>query len=899
MFNLGRPGGVPLKLEFDVLLSHKAKYFVAVAVLALMLPAAGAQLSRMKLSDLKRMRADNMNFVDNNIVVSGNVYLPFGDMEVYADKAVINASTWDVEATGNIQFYRWVSMTGNIDTDKLARLERASNILVSVKGIMGDIWGDQLIQVEASGLTDNIRAQRMVGNMETGYFQFENFEAQYNTFICKAGVGERRPDGKIVVKKAEISACNYLLNDNAHYSISCGEATLIPQNTSFYGYGLDNLESDLGEYSVFVTNGFAKVYGVPVLWLPVFYKPKDESPGLLSTQWGKASDWGYYVLLSKRFNFTDYPYSKAKLMADYYEKRGFAGGVEADFGTENSKTEIFFYTIRDKDPYESEDYWKYRMEIPNQRYDLRITNVTHITPKLDFRGAFELLSDPWFNNDFFTSRYDSDPQPSTYASLEQQFDHFSASLYIRAKVNDFFTTVQRLPSFRLDFQRQEILDTNIYYQGDFSMDYLKMSWLKFDIPGYWGKEYEKLKNYESFRLDTTHFLYYPLRFDWLTVVPRAGFKFTAYSKSSKNKVDTDDLMTMFRAADLQNITNIALNNFDEKGGSRSRFIGELGIEASTKIYNTWENVRSSWLQLDGLRHVMRPYVNYTFIPKPTVNREHLYYFDEIDRIDEQNFVRFGVQNRLQTRSGNSVRTYFAMENYWDLYLNKSEGFNNIGNFCTMLTASPFKGFSINTMFSIDAGNNNGDLPQVVRNGRRIDNPGINLKWLNRWNINVSYTPADDWRFTLGYTYHRPYGSRSAYSMGSTLTQFDAGSYFNNYFSEYTEEIYFGMMFPITPDRRTKGSFGMSYDFHEGYVDAYEFGVTRNFHCWELAFSFILEYDRGDGWHKTNWSPNFMVSAYLTGLENPLAGPSNNILVDADREMRRGAGSRTFGWTGGN
>ena len=68
MFNLGRPGGVPLKLEFDVLLSHKAKYFVAVAVLALMLPAAGAQLSRMKLSDLKRMRADNMNFVEFSLV---------------------------------------------------------------------------------------------------------------------------------------------------------------------------------------------------------------------------------------------------------------------------------------------------------------------------------------------------------------------------------------------------------------------------------------------------------------------------------------------------------------------------------------------------------------------------------------------------------------------------------------------------------------------------------------------------------------------------------------------------------------------------------------------------------------------------------------------------------------
>lgn len=884
------------------MLSFKARYFIAVAVLALMLPASGISLSRMKLSDLKRMRADNMSYVDNNIVVSGNVYLPFGDLEVYADRAMINISTMDVEATGNIQFYRWVRATGNVSTDKLARLERAANILVDVKGIQGDIWGDQLIQVEASGLSDSIRAHRLVGNMETGYFQFENFEAQYSTFICKAAQGERRPDGKIYVKDAQISACVYQLNDNSHYSISCSEATLIPQKTFVYGYGLDNFESDLGEYSIFVTNAWAKVYGIPVLWLPVFYKPKDESPGLFSTQWGKSSDWGYYILLSKRFNFTDYPSSRVKLMADFYEQRGFAGGVKFDFKTDNSQTELFFYTIHDKDHYEGEDYRKYRMKVPNQRFDFRITNITHITPRTEFRGVFEMMRDPWFNNDFFSGRYNNDPQPATYAALEHQFDHFSASLFVRPKVNDFFTTVQRLPGFRLESPRQEIFDTNLYYQGDFSMDYLHMNWLQFDLPRRRysnSRNFDKLKNYESFRLDTTHFLYYPLRFDWLTIVPRAGVKFTAYSHSTKNKIGTDELMKMFEAADIQNNYNVPLKYYDNKGGARGRFIGEFGVEASTKIYNTWENVRSSWLQLDGLRHVMRPYVNYTFIPRPSVKREHLFYFDEIDRIDEQNFIRFGVQNRLQTRNGNQIKTWFAMENYWDFYMTKNDGFNNIGNFCTILSASPFKGLSINTMFSIDAGHNNDDLPPVIRNGRRIDNPGINLKWLNRWNLNVSYTPADDWNFSLGYTYHRPYGLRSAYSMGSTLTQFDAGSYFNNYFSEYSEEIYFRMMFPITPDRRTKGSFGLTYDFHEGYVDSYEFGLIQNFHCWELALSFILEYDRGDGWHDSNWSPNFMVSAYLTGLENPLAKSANNILVDADREMRNGSGSRRFGWTEGN
>lgn len=66
--------------------------------------------------------------------------------------------------------------------------------------------------------------------------------------------------------------------------------------------------------------------------------------------------------------------------------------------------------------------------------------------------------------------------------------------------------------------------------------------------------------------------------------------------------------------------------------------GEIGVEASTKIYNSWQDVRSSFLALDGLRHVIRPYINYTLIPKPNVKRDHLYYFDDIDRIDEQHFI---------------------------------------------------------------------------------------------------------------------------------------------------------------------------------------------------------------------------------------------------------------------
>ena len=870
------------------LLSSKGKFLLASLVLAagLAVPLGAANLGAAKLNfaSFKEFNAESWQFAGQNIVAKG-VYIPAGDLEIYADQAVINIESRDFEASGNVQVYRWQTAGGVVDMAKLARMQNAPNTSVTVRGIVGDIWGEQKASVSVSMLTDNIRAEKLIGNLESGYFRFEKAQLRFQTFVCRAESAERKPDGIITVTNAEISSCNYLEDDNGHYSIGCTSAQFTPHTTEFYG--LETIDTDVGDHSVFLTNGFWKVYGVPVMWLPIFYKPKDESPGLFSTQWGKDSDWGYYVMLSKRFTFSEYPYSSVKVLADYYNYRGFGYGADAEFVTDNSRTEIFAYGIYDLDPFKTDDYNKYRIRIPKMRYDFRITNLTHITPRLDFRGVFELLSDPYFTRDFFSARYDRDPQPATYVSLEQQFDHFSASLYVRPKVNSFYTTVQRLPGFRLDAQRQQIFNTNFYYQGDLSLDYLKMDWIKFDRR---NKRYpnERLKNYSSFRMDTTHFLYFPIRLDWLTVVPRAGMKLTAYSNTSKRKVRTEDLLNMFRAADPQNTIGFPLVNYDNKGGSKLRFLGEVGVEASTKIYNTWQDVRSSFLALDGLRHVIRPYLNYTLIPRPNVRPDHLYYFDDIDRIDKQHFVRFGLENRLQTRDGNSIREYFSMENYWDLHMEKEGDYSQIGDFCTILTATPFKGVSISTLFSIDAGNNNGKIPETIRNGRKAGHPGLNLRWLNRWNITLKYSPAPDWDFMFSYIYHRPYGSRSAYSMGSTLTQLDAGSYFDKYFDEHTEELRFSVRVPITPDRRTFASYAMAYDIQEGYIDVHTLQVVRNFHCWEVAAGLQWERDDDDDTYDTN----FMFSIYLTGLQSPLqSGGQNKILSQADSAMRAPGSSR--------
>ena len=845
---------------------------------------------RFDLDQLKRIRADHWSVVGKNIIVRGNVYLPFEEIEIYAQQAVVNLESQDVEITGNVRLFQWASASGTVKPGEATRLMSGADAEVTIRGISGDIYGRKTISVTAKYLSDRMYMDRMVGNLKSGYFRFDKAQLSYSNFICRAESGERKPDGLITVHNAELSSCAYLESDNAHYSISAKKMTFTPHNSGFYG--IKNIDTDVGDHSVFAVNGFLKVYGIPVLWLPVFYKPKDESPGLFGTTWGKRSSWGYFFSAYRRFVLSDYPALSVKIRADWYLNRGVGYGLDGSLLTETSRTDFFAYSIYDIRPCEEDDYSKYRLRVPHGRFDFRVSNLTHITPRLDFRGVFEYASDYYFTRDFFSTHYANDPQPSTFAALEQQFDLMSASIYFRPRVSSFYSTVEKLPEIRLDVQRQQIFNTPFYYQGDLSAGYYRMKWIDFDFEPKVRRPNDRLENYAAFRFDTTHFLYLPVNLGWLNVVPRAGFKITGYSESSKTEVSEADLAALFIAADPQNLGGVSLVNYDSKGGSKIRFAGELGVEVSTKIHNTWQNVRSDFLAIDGLRHVMRPYVNYTFIGKPTVDRAKLYYFDDIDRIQEQNFFRFGLENRLQTRaSDQSIRNYLKMENYIDIHLNRQKNLSNIGNLCTILTFTPIRNLSIRTDFILDTGNNNDDLEEVRRHGRKAGYPGLNVRWLNRWSLTITYSPIPDVMLLLSYQYSRSYVARSAYSMGSTLTNIDAGSYFNNFFKDRTDKVTLGGSFPLTPDRRTFFSSSMSYDFIEGRWTDLSFTLRRRLHCWNVIAQ--IAFSRDDD-SSSGWDTNFSIQAELVGLEAPIArSGAGSMLTKAGSSSGSGAGGRLF------
>jgi hypothetical protein len=90
------------------------------------------------------------------------------------------------------------------------------------------------------------------------------------------------------------------------------------------------------------------------------------------------------------------------------------------------------------------------------------------------------------------------------------------------------------------------------------------------------------------------------------------------------------------------------------------------VDASFKVSRLWPDVKNSLLDVDGLRHIMEPSVSYIFVPNPNVPPTQLAQFDSalpsllplpiqfpdynnIDSVDSENVIRFGLRNTLQTK----------------------------------------------------------------------------------------------------------------------------------------------------------------------------------------------------------------------------------------------------------
>lgn len=781
-------------------------------------------------------RADSFEVIGDNMVAYGNIFVRKGDLIVNADKAVFNNTNKLLELSGNVRFYKMVRSRQEIEYWELQKLEKDPNVKIKVVGTVMNPTGRQKLVVDTIRETLSWQGDEAIGNLNTGVFQLGKFQTNIGGWTIAADGAVRKADGQLEISNAQLSPCPDYMEGHSVYSMKSGTVDAFPSGDQPSNIkGLDTSSAtNINAYHFWAYNNILYIGELPVLWIPVFYKPPRQDLGNWSFTGGSGTAYGTYFKSTNNWTLSDTPdlMIGTSNMLDYFSKRGLGFGNATTVTTPTSKTETFAYMINDNDA-------NYSLPNPNPprylgsrysplnptRYDVDIKNMTHITDRLDFRGRFNSLSDLYFLNDYYSSWFYTDPEPATYTNASYQFDRAALDLTFRPQINKWSPTVEQLPTLTLTVPRQELWN-NFYYQGQSSAGWYDMQWGQFRNSRAsmgLGNGVEPA-NYNAARFDTVHFLYYPLNLKEFNLIPRAGFRFTGYSNSSSVAISDQQLNNNLSVETPEQNSTATVVNYDNKGGAAGRFIPEFGLNLNTKASRSWDGIKNGFWDINGIRHVTQPYIDYTYLTPMGTDRKYIYYFDDIDRIDTQNFMRYGLDNRLQTRRGgwksSQSYTWASMSNYLDVLFNTDSRTNepsgtikNIGDFGNIINITPTEDLAFN-------------LTALIDGGRLFSGNGLN-NCVSTAHIGTTWTFADGWSINPSWSYTSNNNTNPTYSMGNMMEQIESGTFFQRTFTD-TSYMTTNLNFKIND--RTRGVFSVSRDFQNTMWPNAGISLTRDLPC---------------------------------------------------------------------
>ena len=256
---------------------HKKSVAVITGLLCLFVIqiCAGSVIGRKNfLSELKSIRADKWTWNANNVILEGNVTIPSKNFHIVADKVILNTESRDIECSGNIRLLARKIEKCALSNEQLAELRKYPDVVIEVEDAAFTSLGEPYVNALVYYVTDSLTADKLAGNLISGYLSMQNVRCKSGNFALKADSAVRKANGDIDLQNADFSSCEYLTEDNAHYSIYAAEINLRTYQDN--GFDIKNYDFSIGQHSVYAKNAFINIYGVPVMWLPIFYKPKDD-----------------------------------------------------------------------------------------------------------------------------------------------------------------------------------------------------------------------------------------------------------------------------------------------------------------------------------------------------------------------------------------------------------------------------------------------------------------------------------------------------------------------------------------------------------------------------------------------------------------------------------------------
>lgn len=421
------------------------------------------------------------------------------------------------------------------------------------------------------------------------------------------------------------------------------------------------------------------VRNVPVFWWPYMYQSLDDSFSYMISP-AYLSSWGPSILGRVTMPLTDD--IKGLFRLDYRYRRGAAFGFEPDirFGTDKrSWARIRTYFLKDDNP-EINQTSILRPPISEGRYRVSLQSRTNFTETITGIADITKLSDAFVLEDFFQGEFRLNPQPDNIVAVTKWSPYYTLTGLTRFQANEFFQTTERLPEVALDIKRQPLFGGPIFYEGENTIGELRRSF----------EDGSAFHDYSTLRIDSFHQFSLPTTwFGWLSVVPRVGFRATYYDDTrdlGRTIIPPNDNLFI---PDFLNLDFINVNGNQVpqpvylSGQNKLRTVFNGGVESSFKITKTWDGAQSNALGLDGLKHVIQPFVNFSWVSSSVNDPAAILQFDRyqpstqlrsidfpqfttIDSIDSWTILRLGVRNRLLTRRDDSTVSWMDIETYMDV-----------------------------------------------------------------------------------------------------------------------------------------------------------------------------------------------------------------------------------------
>jgi LPS-assembly protein len=426
---------------------------------------------------------------------------------------------------------------------------------------------------------------------------------------------------------------------------------------------------------IIFTDATLYVGTTPVFWFPYLYQSLNDEFSILPSV-GYNSTYNAFLFTLIKFPVNDY--TDATLHLNYSTLRGPSIGLDLKYSfgdNDENYGSLRTFFIEDQDPNLNETSLG-RPPISPGRYRVTYESRTFLTSDISVVVEANKLSDAFLLQDFYPFEFTTNPQPDNFVEVIKKGEAYTLSGFVRYQVNPFFQTTERLPEFSWEVARTPLFNSPIFYEATTSTGYLREAFPSIATtviaP---GLPATPNPDYAAFRFDTFHQLTYPKTyFGWLSIVPRVGVRGTYYDPTGH----------FTQANSLFNFT-FPTEGTVQSQGARTRFVFNAGAEASFKLSRAYEGVQIRWLGLDGLRHVIQPFTDFSWVSNPTLKPNDILPFDRFipssqippiefpqfvatDSIDHWTIWRLGVRNRLQTRRDNQTLNWLEVDNYFDINL---------------------------------------------------------------------------------------------------------------------------------------------------------------------------------------------------------------------------------------